>query len=208
MSSHSQRSCLSRWRRGLTASSLLLAAVLSATALSVTGASAADSPHTAASSRKVLDFTEQVQSKDNWCWAATGASIAAYQGHSVSQNSFCNAAFGRSQNSTCPNDQATLGNDQSAYRWLGMAPGTYINGTISYSKLQSEIDYNRPVQTRIAWSSGGGHMEVLYGYDTSTNFVYWGDPWPDDYRYNWSSFSYYRDNGDFTWTHTLYGIGA
>ncbi|MCS0604410.1 C39 family peptidase [Streptomyces sp. LP11] len=201
MAPHSQRSALSRWRRGVTASSLLLAAVLSSTAISVTDASAAGT-------KNVLNFTEQEQSKDNWCWAATGASIAAYKGHSVSQNSFCNAAFGRSQDSTCPNNQATLGNDQTAYRWLGMTPGTYITGTVNYAKLQSEIDSDRPVQTRIGWSSGGGHMEVLYGYDTSTNYVYWGDPWPDDYRYNWATYSYYRDNSDFTWTHTLYGIGA
>ncbi|WP_405797343.1 papain-like cysteine protease family protein [Streptomyces longwoodensis] len=201
MAPHSQLPGLSRWWRGLAASSLLLAAVLSSTAVSATDASAAGT-------KKVLDFTEQVQSKDNWCWAATGASIAAYEGHSVSQNSFCNAAFGRTQGTTCPNNQATLANDQAAYRWLGMAPGTYVSSPVSYSKLQSEINYDRPVQTRIEWSSGGGHMEVLYGYDTSVNYVYWGDPWPDDNRYNWASYSYYQDNNDFTWTHTLYGIGA
>lgn len=201
MSFPPQRLALSRWRRGLAASSLVLAAVLSATAVSATGASAVGS-------RNVLNFTEEQQTQSNWCWAATGVSIAEYHGHSVSQNSFCDAAFGNSQSATCGNDQATLANDQAAYRWLGIDPGDYITGTISYSTLQSEVNSSRPVQARIGWSSGGGHMEVLYGYDTSDNYVYWGDPWPSDNRYNWASYSYYANNGDFTWTHTLYGIGA
>ncbi len=157
---------------------------------------------------KKLNLTMQQQQNSNWCWAASGDTIASWFGYSYTQNQFCNAAFGRSIDSSCPNSQASLDNVQSALGWIGINPGNYVNGYLYYSTVQSEIDANRPVETRIQWSSGGGHMEVLYGYDTSSNWVYWGDPWPSDYRYNWADYSYYVSNGSFSWTHSLYQIGA
>ena len=195
----------SRGRRGLAVAGCLLATALSLT--TATGAAAAGAT-TAAAGANQLDIDMQAQQKSNWCWAASGATIAAWHGRNYSQNSFCDAAFGYSQGSTCPNSQATLADDQRAYDWMGLNPGRYIQGRISYSGLQNEINAGRPVQTRIQWSSGGGHMEVLYGYDASKSWVYWGDPWPDDYRYNWATYDYYAGNSDFSWTHTLYGIGA
>ncbi|AEW95621.1 MULTISPECIES: papain-like cysteine protease family protein [Streptomycetaceae] len=187
-------------RRGAVAAALLAAAL-------TTGLATA--PGAAASTgSKQLNITMQAQTKSNWCWAATGNTIATWYGRGYSQNAFCDAAFGYPQGTSCPNDQATLADDQNAYDWMGIDPGSYIRGRIGYGTLQSEIDNNRPVQTRIQWSSGGGHMEVLYGYDTSNNWVYWGDPWPSDYRYNWADYGYYAGNDQFTWTHTLYGIGA
>lgn len=139
--------------------------------------------------------------------AASGDTIASWFGYSYSQNQFCNAAFGRSIDSSCPNSQAALDNVQSALSWIGINPGKYVTGYLYYSTVQNEINNNRPVETRIQWSSGGGHMEVLYGYDTGNNWVYWGDPWPSDYRYNWADYSYYVSNSSFSWTHSLYQIG-
>ncbi|PWI43500.1 papain-like cysteine protease family protein [Streptomyces sp. ICBB 8177] len=205
-------------RRGLASACLVIAAGLSATAVSATTASAAApaaatrtapaAKTTAASPAARLNIDMQSQQQTNWCWAASGDTIASWFGYSYSQNQFCDAAFGYSQNSSCPNDQATLADDQTAYQWMGLDPGDYIQGTLSWSGVQREINAKRPVQTRIQWSSGGGHMEVIYGYDTSDGYVYWGDPWPDDNRYNWATYDYYTDNSDFSWTHTLYGIGA
>ncbi|MFF2020317.1 papain-like cysteine protease family protein [Streptomyces sp. NPDC058171] len=157
---------------------------------------------------KRLDITMQAQQKTNWCWAAAGNTIAAWYGRSYSQNQFCNAAFGRSQSSQCPNSQATLGDVQTGLRWTGVNPGSYINNWLRYPALQTEINANRPVETRIQWSSGGGHMHVLYGYDDSGSWVYWGDPWPSSQRYSWASHSWYVNNSTFSWTHSLYRIGA
>ncbi|MFD7546523.1 papain-like cysteine protease family protein [Streptomyces sp. NPDC059578] len=157
---------------------------------------------------KRLDITMQAQQKSNWCWAAAGNTIAAWYGRSYSQNQFCNAAFGRSQSSQCPNSQATLGDVQTGLRWTGVNPGSYINGWLRYPALQTEINANRPVETRIQWSSGGGHMHVLYGYDDSGSWVYWGDPWPSSQRYSWASHNWYVNNSTFSWTHSLYRIGA
>ncbi|GAA0680866.1 hypothetical protein GCM10010193_38200 [Kitasatospora atroaurantiaca] len=167
-------------------------------------------PHSAlaAGTWRKLNITMQQQQNTNWCWAASGNTIATYYGYNYSQNQFCNAAFGRSTDSTCPNSQATLGDVQNGLSWIGINPGSYVNGYLRYTTVQTEIDANRPVETRIQWSSGGGHMQVLYGYDTGNNWVYWGDPWPSNYRYNWADYWYYVSNSSFSWTHSLYRIGA
>lgn len=155
-----------------------------------------------------LPISAQAQQQSNWCWAATGGTIAAYAGQSVSQNTFCNLAFGRSTSTTCPNSQATLANDQQAFSALGIRPGSYINGRLSYSGITSEIQGNRPILTRIQWSSGGGHMMVISGFRASDQTVEWYDPWPSSQRMNVGAYSYYLDNWNFSWTHSLSRIGA
>ena len=163
---------------------------------------------TASATQNILNITMQAQQASNWCWAGSGNTIATWYGYNYSQNQFCNMAFNRSLNSSCPNSQASLGNVQNALDQIGIWPGNYVSGYLYYSTVQNEINSNRPVETRIQWSSGGGHMEVIYGYDTSDNWVYWGDPWPSDYRYNWADYNYYVSNNSFYWTHSLYRIGA
>lgn len=202
----------SRGRRA----SLAAAVTAALLTLPTTAASAADrttedptaARATAAAGAYRLDITMQAQQKSNWCWAAAGNTVATWYGRNYTQNQFCNAAFNRAQGTECPNNQATLANVQTALRWAGISPGSYVNGWLNYSTVQSEINANRPIETRIQWSSGGGHMHLLYGYDTASSWVYWGDPWPDNYRYNWASHDWYVRNGEFSWTHSLYRIGA
>ncbi|MGW0751782.1 papain-like cysteine protease family protein [Streptomyces sp. NPDC002587] len=198
-------------------SALILALTLGAgTATAADTATTTDSAATAtdtatesaALASKRLNITMQAQEKTNWCWAAGGNTIATWFGRNYSQNQFCNAAFNRQQGYDCPNDQATLGNVQTGLRWAGINSGSYVTGWLQYSTVQTEINNNRPVETRIQWANGGGHMHVVYGYDTANNWVYWGDPWPSSYRYNWASHAWYVDNGTFSWTHSLYRIGA
>ncbi|MFG3050375.1 papain-like cysteine protease family protein [Kitasatospora sp. NPDC048239] len=171
-------------------------------------AAAAGSTADLAGTYKKLNIAMQQQQQTNWCWAASGNTIATWFGYTYSQNQFCNAAFGRSINSSCPNSQATLGDVQNGLSWVGLNPGSYVTGYLRYSTVQTEVNANRPIETRIQWSSGGGHMHVLYGYDTGSNWVYWGDPWPSNNRYNWADYNYYVSNGTFSWTHSLYRIGA
>ncbi|WP_116211148.1 papain-like cysteine protease family protein [Streptomyces olivoreticuli] len=184
----------------------LVASALLAVPTTASAATGGNQPGLAAS--KKLNITMQAQQKTNWCWAGSGNTIATWFGRNYSQNQFCNAAFNRQQGTECPNNQATLGNVQNALDWAGINSGSYVSGWLRYSTVQSEISANRPVETRIQWSSGGGHMHVLYGYDDSNSWVYWGDPWPSNNRYNWASHGWYVDNDQFSWTHSLYRIGA
>ncbi|HZX08659.1 papain-like cysteine protease family protein [Kribbella sp.] len=107
-----------------------------------------------------------------------------------------------------PNNQATLGNDQNAFRAIGISTGSYVSGTLAFGTLVSEIAAGRPVMTRIGWTSGGGHMMDIIGYDSSNSTIEYYDPWPDDQRYNYSTYGWYQSNAQFTWTHSLYRIGA
>ncbi|HCA85666.1 MAG TPA: hypothetical protein DEQ61_09330 [Streptomyces sp.] len=185
------------------------AALLASSAVTATAAPDDRSQsRTAANAAKRLDMTMQAQQRSNWCWAAAGNTAAAWFGKYYTQNQFCNAAFDRVQGYDCPNSQATLGNVQTGLSWAGVSPGSYVSGWLYYGTVQNEINANRPIETRIQWSSGGGHMHLLYGYDTADNWVYWGDPWPDSHRYNWASHDWYVDNYEFSWTHSLYRIGA
>ncbi|MFF8385335.1 papain-like cysteine protease family protein [Streptomyces kanasensis] len=197
----------SRRRAGLAAA---VCAALLALPTATAAAAPPDPAHrpAAALAAKRLDITMQAQQKTNWCWAAAGNTIATWFGRSYSQNQFCNAAFDRRQGYDCPNWQATLGNVQTGLRWAGVNPGSYVDGWLRYGTVQTEINANRPVETRIQWSGGGGHMHVLYGYDDARGWVYWGDPWPSSDRYNWAAHDWYVGNSSFSWTHSLYRIGA
>lgn len=55
---------------------------------------------------------------------------------------------------------------------------------------------------------GGSHMHVVYGHDTDRNWIYRGDPWVINSRYNWVDFDYYVNGSSFSWTHSLHRIGA
>ncbi len=198
-------------RNAMRSRKLSLAALAAAALFLVPTTSASAAPageDVAALGSKRLNITMQAQQKTNWCWAAGGNTIATWFGRNYSQNQFCNAAFNRQQGYDCPNNQATLGNVQTGLSWAGVNPGSYVTGWLRYPTVQTEINANRPIETRIQWSSGGGHMHVLYGYDDANSWVYWGDPWPSSDRYNWASHAWYVDNNSFSWTHSLYRIGA
>lgn len=162
---------------------------------------------TANASATTLNINGQAQQKSNWCWAATGDSIASYWGKNVPQNTFCDLAFGRSTNQTCPNSQATLANDQAAFQSLGINLGTYTE-VVDADTINDEIQSGRPINTRIEWASGGGHMMSIYGYDPDSGALDYYNPWPDSNRYNTATYDWYANNDEFTWTHTLYGIGG
>ncbi|TDQ01420.1 papain-like cysteine protease family protein [Labedaea rhizosphaerae] len=154
-----------------------------------------------------LGISMQVQQYDQWCWVASGNTIATYLGHGTSQNTFCDLARGYPTSYQCPNQPGYLSWDQRAFSALGVSPG-YESGAVSWSTIVSNIDAGHPMETGISWTSGGGHAEVIYGYDSGSQSIYFGDPWPSDNRYNLMSYNAYRSNGQFYWDDTLYNIGA
>lgn len=182
--------------RAAVAVSLLLCLVAPATAGAAPGIPASYQDY----------ITMQAQQKDQWCWAGSGATIADYHGITLSQTKFCQLAHNEG-GQDCANLPGTLADPQRAFARLGFgSPGTYLTSPVSYGAIQAQTASNRPLETRIGWRSGGGHMHVLYGYDNNGGWVYWGDPSPANHRYNWSTYAYYTQNSSFTWTHTLTGI--
>ncbi|MFJ4103016.1 papain-like cysteine protease family protein [Amycolatopsis japonica] len=167
-------------------------------------------PAAAATDSAGLNISMQAQQKTNWCWAASGNTIAAYWGYSLTQTRFCQIAHNESGND-CANLEGYLSDEQRVFSSLGFrSVGSYNSGggTLTFAGIKGQIDAGRPIGTRIGWTSGGGHMHVVYGYNDAngTTVVQFGDPWGSNTRYNSMNYSAYRSNSQFTWTHTVYGM--
>ena len=155
-----------------------------------------------------LPINQQVQQQNQWCWVASGLTIAQYHGKGagVSQNDFCDLAHGYPRGTRCPNQPGQLQDDQQAFRALGMSVGR-VSSPPSFQTVSSEISAGRPIETGIYWNAGGGHAQVIYGYDNQQT-LYYGDPWPSSPRYSQMSYSEYVYNYEFQWGEALYGAGA
>ncbi|MGW2253210.1 papain-like cysteine protease family protein [Kitasatospora sp. NPDC001660] len=156
-----------------------------------------------------LDITMQKQVQDQWCWDASGLTIATYWGYNqYSQYDFCRLAQ-QGRWLDCNDRPATLDDMANGLSAMGFRNGGYdLNRNASFSEVANEIANGRPFAVRIGWASGGGHMNVIYGYDSTSNMIAVGDPWPSTQTYTWWNFNTYVDNGSFRWTHSRVGIHA
>ncbi|MEU6214514.1 papain-like cysteine protease family protein [Streptomyces sp. NPDC047023] len=156
--------------------------------------------------KKALQIDMQKQVKNQWCWDASGVTIAKYWGHEVSQEQFCQlAAQGRRL--SCNNQPATLEDMANGLAGAGLKnSGQSQYRALSFSESEAEIAAGRPFAVRFGWRSGGGHMNVIYGYDKSSNMVAVGDPWQSTQTYTWWNYSNYVNNNSFQWTHSRSGI--
>ncbi|MFC6879096.1 MULTISPECIES: papain-like cysteine protease family protein [Actinomadura] len=175
-------------------------------AAALTAATFAVAPGTAFAGE--LGISQEVQQQNQWCWAASGLTIAKFLGKgNVSQNDFCNLARGYPQGSRCPNQAGYLQWAQRAFQQLGISPGQ-VTGPLSFQAINTEIDGRRPIETGIYWTAGGGHAQVIYGYEPSGQTVAYGDPWPSSPRYGEMSYRSYVNNGQFRWGEALSQVGA
>ncbi|WP_195911173.1 papain-like cysteine protease family protein [Streptomyces kaniharaensis] len=162
---------------------------------------------TTTTTRSTLKLTMQKQVKTQWCWDATGVTIAGFWGHTgVSQEQFCQlSAQGRWLD--CNNQPATLEDMANGLARLGLGnSGRSLSRNASSAESAAEITAGRPFGVRIGWRSGGGHMNVIYGYDSATDMVAVGDPWPTTQTYTWWNYNTYVNNNSFQWTHSRIGI--
>ncbi|MFI9308688.1 papain-like cysteine protease family protein [Streptomyces triculaminicus] len=158
--------------------------------------------------QKLLNIGMQKQVRDQWCWDASGLTIANYWGYTnYNQYDFCRLAAQGNSGLDCNNQPATLGDMANGLRNMGFRnSGTDLWRNASFAETQSEIANGRPFAVRIGWTSGGGHMNVIYGYDSASNMVAVGDPWPSTQTYTWWNYSTYAGNNSFRWTHSRIGI--
>ncbi|MBB5953863.1 putative membrane protein [Saccharothrix tamanrassetensis] len=153
---------------------------------------------------KKLNYTQQVQQQNQWCWAATGASIEQTLGVTVSQQAFCAAGKGSSAG-YCPNQAAQIPEIVRGFRGTGFNAQD-ARGPIGFASITQQIDAGIPHLTGIYWTSGGGHAEVIYGYDSTNQSVFIGDPWPSYQRYQTWTYNQYRSNSRFRWNDTIVNI--
>ncbi|MEH6374310.1 papain-like cysteine protease family protein [Streptomyces sp. KLMMK] len=187
---------MGRFRYGTAASAITLAA--SGLLVAAGGTAHAEAAYD--------DIDMLKQEKTQWCWVASGLTIAKYHGYGSTQTDFCNRAqpqYG------CNNQPATLADMAKGWSSLGMAhTGSGLNSAATFNQVYTDVKAARPVGARIGWASGGGHMNVVYGFDTSDNTIGVGDPWPDTETYTWWNYNDYVSNSSFTWTHSRIGISS
>ncbi|MFE1753427.1 papain-like cysteine protease family protein [Streptomyces anandii] len=199
-----------RWKPARLAAAAVCATLLAAAPTSAVAAehSATKAAATAAYASNSLPISMQTQEQNQWCWVASGDTIATYLGYGTDQNSFCDLARGYPTSYQCPNEAGYLSWDQNAFQALGLRSGYETYSPVSFSQIVYDIDNNHPEETGISWTSGGGHAEVIYGYDSTAQTIYFADPWPSDQRYNEMTYSDYSSNYEFYWDDTVYEIGA
>ncbi|WP_371502044.1 hypothetical protein OG871_33850 [Kitasatospora sp. NBC_00374] len=154
-----------------------------------------------------LAITMQKQVKSQWCWDASGLTIASYWGRTgYSQADFCRLAA-QGTWVDCNDQPATLEDMANGLARMGLASsGRSLYRAASLGESGDEIAGGRPFAVRIGWRSGGGHMNVVYGYDSGSNMIAVGDPWPSTQTYTWWNYSTYASNNSFQWTHSRIGI--
>ncbi|MEU5692020.1 papain-like cysteine protease family protein [Actinosynnema sp. NPDC020468] len=153
---------------------------------------------------KKLNYSQQVQSQNQWCWAADGSSIEQLLGGTASQQTFCAAGKGTSAG-YCPNQAAQISEIVRGFRGTGFNAQD-AGGPISFSSITKQIDAGIPNLTGIYWTSGGGHAEVIYGYDSANQSILVGDPWPTYQRYQTWAYNQYTSNSRFRWNDTIVNI--
>ncbi|MEW1909923.1 papain-like cysteine protease family protein [Kitasatospora sp. NPDC085895] len=155
---------------------------------------------------KTLAIGMQKQVRTQWCWDASGVTIANYWGRSTTQEEFCRLAA-RGTWVNCNNQPATLEDMANGLAGLGLSTsGRSLYRSASFAETTAEIAGGRPFAVRIGWTSGGGHMNVIYGYDSTSNMIAVGDPWPSTQTYTWWNYNTYVNNNSFQWTHSRIGI--
>ncbi|WP_234326170.1 papain-like cysteine protease family protein [Streptomyces sp. NRRL S-337] len=165
------------------------------------------SRHPKSNGRVALKIDMQKQVQDQWCWDASGLTIARYWGfRQYSQQDFCRLAA-QNGNLSCDNQPATLDDVANGLANIGLGDTGYgLDRNASFSETGKEIDGKRPFAVRIGWNSGGGHMNVIYGYDPSSHMIAVADPWQTTQTYTWWNFNDYVSNSRFQWTHSRVGI--
>jgi hypothetical protein len=134
---------------------------------------------------KTINVPQIKQEQPNWCWAACAEMILRYyDGSSVRQCELANELFGETEccskptspgcNRPCKKqDVSKLYSSKNIYSKL-------VEGVVPFSKLQSEIDADRPVEVAYSWNDRRetGHLVIVRGWriDGKEEFVYVNDP--------------------------------
>jgi hypothetical protein len=187
----------------------LTAAVLGTTMASGAVAAQVTAPRPAPAGQAKLGINMLTQDQDEWCWVAAGLTIAQFlgKGKDIDQNTFCDYAHNLPNGQQCPNQPGEFSDDQAAFTKLGMNPGQNVDSTLPFDQMKAQIDAGKPIEVGILWAAGGGHANVLYGYDSDKNTMMYGDPWPSSARYGEMQYDQYVTNDQFHWAASLYGMG-
>ncbi|HEY0426622.1 MAG TPA: papain-like cysteine protease family protein [Pyrinomonadaceae bacterium] len=154
-----------------------------------------------------LNFAMQHQTQTQWCWSAVSVSTSLFY-NSNSAWTQCTLANQQLGQTTCCQDGSTAACNRWWYLHYALTGvgnlDHWVNGTISFSGVQQQINSTLPLSVRIEWADGSGHFVVLDGYDSANgDVVSVKDPWYGPSTYVYDEFSS-RYQGSGAWTHSYY----
>ncbi len=155
---------------------------------------------TALAMKNVLNVPQfSQQPYDSICWATRASMIIAYfKGDSIDRDvDIAKAKWGSNFN-----QGGTISDSEYYVRQYTGRAGSIQYNALSYAAVQYQTNHGGPIGTRIAWTSGGAHAEVMKGYDTGTGWVMYNDPW--DGLGHGCTYGYYVSNSSWTWTGSLF----
>ena len=173
--------------------------------LLITLAAVVITPTAANAAEKYLTMTYYKQEKSNWCWVAAAKMIVKYKtGNVISQCEIYKD--GKNISSCTTNNTGSIADVRRALNANGVNPGTET--TLTWDYVTSEIGVNRPIYSRIGWTSGGGHAHVIRGY-YNVGYSY-GVSYADPATGTTTSREYdsYMNNSSWTATHALIHLYA
>lgn len=200
---------ISRTKR-LTAIAGVAATLLATMGTAGATPTAQEQPGSEIASRTSISVNAQMQEESNWCWAVTGliTSQALGKARGVSQNQFCNTARGNPNSSyRCANRTGLMSDVQRGARAFGVNPGR-ATGTVSFRTIQSNIDAGAPIPAGYYWSSGGGHMVAIIGYDASSQEIMIHDSLRGNRRLLWGRYTDFVRNRSWRWVQSITGMSA
>jgi hypothetical protein len=163
-----------------------------------------------------LRVPQTIQEQDQWCWAGSSACVLKYYGKNISQCTIAEYTrtvctwhnFGSINCCTDPSQGCNYWN----YNW-GSAGSIQdilqhwsiinngVSNSLSTTQIQTELNNQRPFIFRWGWTSGGGHFLVGHGFISSSNKMYYMDPWFNE-GLHIADYSWIVSNSDHSWTHT------
>lgn len=136
------------------------------------------------------------QSKTNWCWAASSASLLQSKGVSVTQNSFSKAVKGNdTNNSTATANEVVSGINSFGYR-------ASKTGATNVGVVRDNLSSKRGIIAGYIYRTGGGHMVVISGHDNEVDTLEVMDPGVG--RKVYYKDSYFRSNSSWDWYESVY----
>lgn len=165
---------------------------------------------------KLLMTVEQ-QLQRNWCWAAVSRSISLFYDASSTwtQCSIASTTLGRSD---CCGSGASDDNKCNKPWYLDRALATTSNFVsfvataagashpMTYDEIRTEIDNGKPIATRIKWFGGGGHFQVITGWEITPSgeeYITVWDPIYFDTDILYADFAS-RYHGAELWSHAYF----
>lgn len=160
------------------------------------------------SGRTSIRVNAQAQQMGNWCWAVTGliTSQALGAGDRMSQNDFCKAGLGVNYYYTCPNRTGQMYNVQRGMRAAGVSNTGRAGRTVSFDTIARNIDSGAPIPAGYFWTSGGGHMVAIIGYDSSSQEIMIHDSLRGNRRLVWGRYNDFVSNRSWRWAESITGI--